>query len=225
MAKVAVALQVTIQAFARPLGTRLGVHLHQPVADPCVRQEPAIFAGTARQLERHAGAYVVFVGRQVRCAGNHWHGAAVEAEREAVGVAVDIGLRELDQAHARPVVRAFVKAIRRRETQDRDRQPDPVQQLQAVFHGQPEVALFAGVELYLHHFVWLGLVEVLVLLGPQQACRHHAVVELDEFAGLLAIRAETQGEIHELNSGIADQRDRFFELGDFGQHLLRFSCD
>ncbi|MOA35219.1 hypothetical protein D3C78_1566530 [compost metagenome] len=121
MAQVAITLQVSVQTFAGPVGTGFGVELGQPFANPALGQEPAVFTGAAGNLESHAGAHVFLVRGEVRGAVERRQDATVEGQGQAMAVAVDIGARQFDQTHARPVARALVEAVRRHEAEERNR--------------------------------------------------------------------------------------------------------
>ena len=133
-----------------------------------------------------------------------------------MGVAVDIRGRQLDQAHARPVGRAFIEAVGRHKAEKRGRQPDTVEQFEAAFHVDAQHRL-GFLDLFR-----LGLVEVEVFLFVVGQAADLPAGHWGELARRFLARIQAQGEIHELDTGVADERDGIFELGDFRQHVGLF---
>ncbi|MNZ55042.1 hypothetical protein D3C78_729600 [compost metagenome] len=213
-----VGANIDVQLCARTVGIALIEHFQQPLVDPRLRQEPAGFASLGRQFERHAGADVFIVRRQIGSAVTFGHHTAVERHRQAVGITVDVRSCQFHQTHARPVGRTFVEAMRRHEAEKRDRQPDTVEQIEAAFHVDAE-RRFGFFDLFRFGFVEKEVFLFVVRQAADQPADHRCELARRFLAGIQA-----QGEIHELDAGVADQCDGVFELSDFRQHvgLFRF---
>ena len=201
-----------VHFFARPVSIAFVEDFQQPFANPVSVQEPLCVAGIAGKTESHPRVDVFLVRRQVGRAVLLGHHSAVEGQGQAMAVTVDIRVRQLDQAHARPVAGAFVETVWWHETKERDRQPETVEQLKAALHIDAENRLG------LFDLLRLWLVEVEILFFVVEQTDRQRVGERNKFTWWLLAQVERKSKVHELDAGVANQRDGFFELCNFRQH-------